>query len=87
MGRLDVRKGNLVVTLKDKAFLILPMSGLETMLRQGCHSLLDLTGVCLTSLQVRWDPGRDTPHLIIRNDMGRMFQESAVKNKTAIAPS
>lgn len=82
--RLDVRKGNLEVTMKDQPSLLLPMSELETTVRQGCHSCLDLTGVCsdISAGAVGSGPGYTT--LIIRNDVGRMFQESAVKNKKLV---
>ncbi len=63
--------------MKDQPSLLLPMSELETTVRQGCHSCLDLTGVCsdISAGAVGSGPGYTT--LIIRNDVGRMFQESA----------
>jgi len=82
--RLDVRKGKLEITMKDQTSLILPMNELETTVRQGCHSCLDLTAACSDISAGAVGSGAGYTTLIIRNDVGRMFQESAVKNKKLV---
>ena len=81
--RLDVR-GKLEVKMKDGSSLLLPMSELETTVRPGCHHCLDLTAVYsdISAGSVGSGPGYTS--LIIRNDVGNLFMESAVKNKKLI---
>jgi coenzyme F420 hydrogenase subunit beta len=82
--RLDVTKGRLEVKMKDGSSLLLPMNELETTVRPGCHYCLDLTAVCsdISAGAVGSSPGYTS--LIIRNDVGKMFLESAVKNKKLV---
>jgi coenzyme F420 hydrogenase subunit beta len=83
VDRLDV-KGKLEVKMKDGSSLILPMNELETAVRPGCHYCLDLTAVYsdISAGAVGSAPGYTS--LIIRNDVGNMFLESAVKNKKLV---
>jgi coenzyme F420 hydrogenase subunit beta len=81
--KMDV-KGKLEVTMKDGTSLILPMKELETTVRPGCHYCLDLTAVFsdISAGAVGSGPGYTS--LIIRNDAGKMFLESAARNKKLI---
>jgi coenzyme F420 hydrogenase subunit beta len=60
------------------------MSELETTVRPGCHCCLDLTAVYsdISAGAIGSSPGYTS--LIIRNDVGKMFLESAVKNKRLV---
>lgn len=81
--RLDVR-GKLEVTMKDGSSLTLPLKELEESIRPGCHFCQDLTGVFsdISAGAVGSPAGFTT--LIIRNDAGKMFVESAERNKRLI---
>ena len=86
IDRLDV-KGKFEVRMKDGSSLLLPMKELETTVRPGCHYCLDLTAVFadLSAGAVGSPPGFTT--LVVRNDAGRMFMESAVRdNRLVIGP-
>lgn len=82
--RLDVTKGKLEVKMKDGSSLLLPMNELETTVRPGCHYCLDLTAVHsdISAGAIGSAPGYTS--LIVRNDVGKMFLESAVKNKKLV---
>jgi coenzyme F420 hydrogenase subunit beta len=70
--------------MKDGSSLILPMNELETAVRPGCHYCLDLTAVYsdISAGAIGSPPGYTS--LIVRNDVGQMFMDSAVKNKKLI---
>ncbi len=83
IDRLDVR-GKLEVKMKDGSSLLLPMSELETTVRPGCHYCLDLTGVYSDlSAGAVGSPAGFTS-IIVRNDVGKMFLESAIRNNRLI---
>ncbi len=83
IARLDV-KGKLEVTMKDGSSLTLPLKELEGSIRPGCHFCQDLTAVFsdISAGAVGSPMGFTT--LIIRNDTGKMFIESAERNKRLI---
>lgn len=83
IDRLDIR-GKFEVRMKDGSSLSLPMQELETTVRQGCHYCLDLTAVSsdLSAGAVGSQQGFTT--LIVRNDAGKMFMESAVRNNRLV---
>lgn len=83
IARLDI-KGKFEVSMKDGSSLLLPMKELETTVRPGCHYCLDLTAVSadLSAGAVGSPPGFTT--LVVRNDAGKMFLESAVRNKRLV---
>lgn len=77
--RLDVR-GKLAVIMRDGTSIEIPMKELESTVRPGCHYCLDLTGVYSDiSAGAVGSPAEFTT-LIVRNDAGKMFVGSAVKN-------
>jgi coenzyme F420 hydrogenase subunit beta len=83
IDRLDVR-GKLEVRMKDGSSLALPINELETTVRPGCHYCLDLTGVYSDlSAGAVGSPAGFTS-IIIRNDVGKMFLESAIRNNRLI---
>jgi coenzyme F420 hydrogenase subunit beta len=84
VGKMDVKKGNLEITMKDESSLLLPMNQLADTVRSGCHVCLDLTAVRsdISAGAVGSAPGFTT--LVIRNDVGMMMMESAVKNKKMV---
>lgn len=77
--RLDV-KGKLEVRMKDGSSLVIPMKELETTVRPGCHYCTDFTAIFsdISAGAVGSPAGYTT--LIVRNDAGQMFLESAVRN-------
>jgi coenzyme F420 hydrogenase subunit beta len=77
--RLNV-KGKLEVTMKDGSSLTLPMQELETTVRPGCHFCSDFAAIFsdISAGAVGSPQGYTT--LIVRNDVGQIFLESAVKN-------
>lgn len=83
IARLDV-KGKLEVSMKDGSSLTLPLKELEECIRPGCHFCQDLTAVFsdISAGAVGSPMGFTT--LIIRNDTGKMFIESAERNKRLI---
>ena len=83
IDRLDI-KGKFEVRMKDGSSFLLPMNELESTVRPGCHYCLDLTSVSadISAGAVGSPPGFTT--LIVRNDVGRTFLESAVRNNGLI---
>lgn len=82
--RLDVTKGKLEVKMKDGSSLLLPMNELETTVRPGCHYCMDLTAVYSDISAGAIGSISGYTSLIVRNDVGKMFVESAVKNKKLV---
>jgi coenzyme F420 hydrogenase subunit beta len=81
--RLDVR-GNLAVTMRDGTSISIPMKDIESTVRPGCHYCLDLTAVYSDiSAGTVGSPAGFTS-LIVRNDAGKMFVRSAVKNNRLV---
>jgi coenzyme F420 hydrogenase subunit beta len=83
IDRLNVR-GKLEVKMKDGSSLLVPMNELEATVRPGCHYCLDLTGVYsdLSAGAVGSPPGFTS--IIVRNDVGEMFLESAIRNNRLV---
>jgi coenzyme F420 hydrogenase subunit beta len=79
IDHLDV-KGKLEISLKNGSSLLLPLSDLDDCVRPGCRYCSDLTGIYsdISAGAVGSPPGFTT--LIIRNDVGKMFIESAKRN-------
>jgi coenzyme F420 hydrogenase subunit beta len=77
-------KGKLEVKMKDGSSLILPIHEIETAVRPGCHYCLDLTAVYADISAGAVGSATGYTSLIIRNDVGNMFLESAAKNKKLI---
>jgi coenzyme F420 hydrogenase subunit beta len=81
--RLDV-KGKLEAHLRDGTTLSIPVQELEATVRPGCRFCLDLTAVCSDlSAGAAGAPGGFTS-VIVRTEIGRMFLESAIKNRRVI---
>jgi coenzyme F420 hydrogenase subunit beta len=84
IDRLDIR-GKLEVRMKDGSSLFLPMDELEDAVRPGCRYCGDLTGVYSDlSAGAVGSPAGFTS-VIVRNDVGKMFLESAIRNNRLIS--
>jgi coenzyme F420 hydrogenase subunit beta len=83
IDRLDI-KGKFEVRMKDGSSLLLPMNELENTVRPGCHYCLDLTAVFadISAGAVGSPPGFTT--IVVRNEVGKMFVESAVRNNRLV---
>lgn len=78
--KLDV-KGKLEILKEDGSTATVPLAELETCIRKGCHSCTDLTAVMadISAGAIGSPAGMTT--LIVRNQTGKGFVDSAVRNK------
>jgi coenzyme F420 hydrogenase subunit beta len=78
--KLDV-KGKLEILKQDGTTTIVPLAELETCVRKGCHYCTDTTAVMsdISAGAVGSPAGFTT--LIVRNQTGKGFVDSAVRNK------
>lgn len=84
--KLDV-KGKLDITKQDDSHVTVPLAELEDVIRPGCHICTDFSSLCsdVSAGAVGSPAGYTT--LIIRNDTGKGFVDSAVRNgKLVIEP-
>jgi len=77
-------KGKLDILKQDTTHLTVPLADLEDTIRPGCRICTDFSSLCadLSAGAVGSPAGFTT--LIIRNDTGKGFVESAVRNKKLV---
>jgi len=77
--KLDV-KGKLEILKQDNTTLTIPLSELETCIRQGCHFCTDLTAVLSDVSAGSIGSPAGCTSLIVRTPTGKGFVDSATKN-------
>ena len=81
--KLDV-KGKLAITKQDGTTLDVPLAELEDTIRPGCRICTDFASLCadISAGSVGSPAGATT--IVIRNETGRGFFDSAVQNKKLV---